>query len=228
MVRPHAPSVEKDDSSAFDGDDFMSWDDTIGAENSRDFDTSELEEICDAFEKGVKVTHRRMSHTLRHHIDYVFTGSDAVTFLVDHGYASSRGKALQIGRKLAYEFGLFNHVTRDYDLEDENYFYCFTSSDQRVARGESRSETASGSEIYPLGMTDDQGSSCGLKYIADAFEEGVEVKSNIFRARTYKNTFVGSDAVTFLVNSRLAKSRQGKKLSSSSTRGYSDYCMAYR
>ena len=83
---------------------------------------------------------------------------------------------------LSYEFALFTHVTKDYDLEDESHLYKFIPRDQR--------------EIFPSGQA---GCQYSMKYIAEAFEEGIEVS---------KNTFVGRDAVTFLVTSNMAKTRQ--------------------
>ena len=114
--------------------------------------------------------------------EYVFTGHDAVSFLLDKAYANTRENALTLGRMLSYEFALFTHVTNDYDLEDKNHLYKFIPRDQR--------------KIFPCGRG---GCPLTLKYIAEAFEEGIEVN---------KNAFVGRDAVTFLVTSNMAKTRQ--------------------
>ncbi|KAL7499901.1 hypothetical protein ACHAWT_008035 [Skeletonema menzelii] len=144
-------------------------------------DVHEMERIRDEFEAGVRVTRRK--HYLRGGtIQYVFTGHDAVDFLLDHGYGNTRENALTLGRMLAYEFALFTHVTNDYDLEDENHLYKFIPSDQR--------------KIFPCGQS---GCPYSMRYIAEAFEEGIEVN---------KRSFLGRDAVTFLVTSNLARTRQ--------------------
>ncbi|KAL7537084.1 hypothetical protein ACHAXR_007576, partial [Thalassiosira sp. AJA248-18] len=184
-----------------------SWDGMADADNSFEFLSYDecsacdsatpgfeaLEHICNKFEHGI-VTHRK-HHMRRKGKGLVFSGSDAVSFLVDNGYApkQSRGQALVIGRKLAYEFALFHHETHDFDLEDEqNLFYVFTPPGQRV--------------INPVAEPHEFSKS--LHAIADAFEEGVVAGSNMYKNRTFKNTFVGSDAVTFLVSSQMARTRQ--------------------
>jgi len=144
-------------------------------------DVHEMERIRDKFESGVKVScHKRYLRGKA--AEYVFTGHDAVNFLLDNAYANTRENALTLGRMLSYEFALFAHVTNDYDLEDESHLYKFIPRDQR--------------EIFPSGQA---GCQYSMKYIAEAFEEGIEVS---------KNTFVGRDAVTFLVTSNMAKTRQ--------------------
>eukprot|EP00573_Skeletonema_grethae_P005799 CAMPEP_0201695996 /NCGR_PEP_ID=MMETSP0578-20130828/7795_1 /ASSEMBLY_ACC=CAM_ASM_000663 /TAXON_ID=267565 /ORGANISM="Skeletonema grethea, Strain CCMP 1804" /LENGTH=109 /DNA_ID=CAMNT_0048181927 /DNA_START=32 /DNA_END=357 /DNA_ORIENTATION=+ len=78
-------------------------------------DVHEMERIRDEFESGVRVSCRK--HYLRGKAtEYVFTGHDAVDFLLNNGYANTRANALTLGRSLAYEFALFTHVTNDYDL----------------------------------------------------------------------------------------------------------------
>lgn len=188
----------------------MSWDGTADADNSLEFlldgcsslfegeqqqlpELDELRHICEIFEKGVKVTCRKYYRRLKlGGGSSIFTGSDAVSFLVDNRFANSREKALRIGRMMAYEFALFRHETNDYDLEDANgLFYKFIPPDQRVIN----------SPLESHGLAT-------LNTIADAFEEGVVVGPNVHKNRTFKNTFIGSSAVTFLVSSQLAKTRQ--------------------
>lgn len=144
-------------------------------------DVHEMARIRDEFEAGVRVT-RRKQYLRGKSVQYVFTGHDAVNFLLDNGYGNTRDNALTLGRMLAYEFALFTHVTNDYDLEDENHLYKFIPRDQR--------------EIFPCGQG---GCPYSMRYIAEAFEEGIEVN---------KRSFLGRDAVTFLVTSNMAKTRQ--------------------
>ncbi len=144
-------------------------------------DVHEMERIRDKFESGVRVSSRK-NYLRGKATEYLFTGHDAINFLLDNGHANTRENALTLGRTLSYEFALFTHVTNDYDLEDANHLYKFIPRDQR--------------EIFPSGRS---GCPYSMRYIAEAFEEGIEVN---------KNSFVGKDAVTFLVTSNMAKTRQ--------------------
>ncbi|KAL7551198.1 hypothetical protein ACHAWF_016132 [Thalassiosira exigua] len=154
-------------------------------------DLKDLERLCDEFEKGVKMKYRK-KYRLQRKGCPVFSGSDAVSFLVDNGHANSRRSAVRLARRMTYEFALFRHETNDYDLEDEkNRYYVFTSPDQR-----------------PDSSSKPRDSSLSLHAIADVFEEGVVVQTHVYKNRSYKNTFVGSAAVTFLVTSQIAKTRQ--------------------
>jgi len=179
----------------------MWWDETADAESRSGFlredeysacdnkvpKLDELSNLCNAFEKGVKRKHRK--YHLRSRCRSLFSGSHAVDFLVDNGYATNREHAVMIGRTMAYEFAMFNHTTNDFDLEDKgNLLYEFTPLDQRVTV-----TTAEESRRF----------SCSLSAIADAFEEGVPIGNNVC-----KKSFKGSDAVSFLVSSGMAKTRQ--------------------
>lgn len=197
----HGSTLEVD----VDGEESMSWDGTADADNSFEFlrDDDECYMACDdklpkfdnleisnAFEKGVKRKHRKKYHFRHKHKGHTFAGSNAVDFLIEEGYASDRNHALNMGRQLAYDFGLFRHTTNDFDLEDKkNLFYVFTPPNQRVMGP---------AEYLPY----------SLNKIADAFEEGVVVGPNVYNSRKFKASFVGSNAVTFLVSSQMAKTRQ--------------------
>jgi hypothetical protein len=85
-----------------------------------------LEEVAIAFRKGVIVsTHRQNLRTYRK----TFVGSDAVTFLIDNGYAKSREEAVTIGCQLAEKMKLFEHVLRKHDFKDAHLFYHFLMFD---------------------------------------------------------------------------------------------------
>jgi hypothetical protein len=86
-----------------------------------------LEEVAILFQKGVQVsTHR---HKLRTYMK-TFVGSEAVTFLVDNGYAKSREEAVTIGRQLAEKMKLFEHVLRKHEFKDAYLFYHFLILDK--------------------------------------------------------------------------------------------------
>ena len=168
-----------------DCDSNMSWDGTdhVVDNNSLSEDgvpgSYELMQICDAFERGVKMTRRKQHLRHKHH---VFTGYAAIDFLVNNGYAKSREQALKIGRLMAYDYALYRHETNDFDLEDnKNLYYVFTTPSQRIIH----------SAEY---------SSYSLNDMLETFEEGILVDS--------QKRFEGCAAVDYLVNNRCAKTRQ--------------------
>ena len=129
-----------------------------------------------------KLLGRRPSNT--------FSGAAACTFLLNENYASTRGHALQIGRALACEFDLFAHEKNDFVLEDSDKIkYKFIPAEKRVINA----------------VVEDDDSS---NNISDSFEEGLLTKTNVYKHKSYKRSFWGNDAVTFLCESNMAKSRQ--------------------
>jgi hypothetical protein len=63
-----------------------------------------------------------------------FRGSRAVDFMLSTKLATSREDAVHIGRNLQAEFGLFQHVTREFKFRDEyDYVYFFTDVKKRRA-----------------------------------------------------------------------------------------------
>lgn len=88
-----------------------------------------LGEVAIAFRKGVVVsTHRHNLRTYRK----MFAGSEAVTFLVDNGYAKSRPEAVTIGCQLAEMMNLFEHVLRKQQFKDAYLFYHFLILDDNM------------------------------------------------------------------------------------------------
>lgn len=87
-----------------------------------------LEEIAESFKKNVKVSDQK--YHLKTYKN-CFVGKEAVDYLVKSGTATSREDAVQIGRALAGEFHLFEHVARDHDFKDEKLFYRFLKEGER-------------------------------------------------------------------------------------------------
>ncbi|KAG7340919.1 glutamine amidotransferases class-II [Nitzschia inconspicua] len=81
-----------------------------------------LTEIADAMRQSVKLTPYRYKFRL---YKTAFVGSDAIAFFLSAGYAYSRPEAVHLGRKLAKQFRLFDHIEGKYMLEDEPYMYYF-------------------------------------------------------------------------------------------------------
>ena len=86
-----------------------------------------LDEVAIAFQNGVTVSKNktRFSRVYRE----TFRGKDAVDFLVESGYASSREEAVSLGRRLAEEKKLFEHVYCRHQFKDANLFYHFLVHD---------------------------------------------------------------------------------------------------
>ncbi|EQC34994.1 hypothetical protein SDRG_07236 [Saprolegnia diclina VS20] len=80
-----------------------------------------LREVAQALRRGVEIKNRRVN--LRTY-DLCFVGCEAVTWLVEHGYAPSREAAVELGRNLVCG-GLMNHVADSEHFQDKTLFYRF-------------------------------------------------------------------------------------------------------
>jgi hypothetical protein len=172
-----------------DGDDTKSQDFLPPIDN--------LKEISIAFEQGVTVKNHRFRSKL---FPNTFIGSDAVDFMVVSEIATSRKHAVQIARALTREYNQFEHCMRDHDFEDNHMFYCFVDKSKRTEP-----------------ITKCKAQEMSLDEIASAFENGVSVRNRKYRMITYPNSFIGSEAVEFLMKSNLAETRSdalklGRKL----------------
>ena len=76
-----------------------------------------LSDIAESFKAGVDIRDRK--YLLKTYKD-VFVGSSAVDFLVESGHAETREDAVILGRALADQFHLFEHVTRDHEFKGES------------------------------------------------------------------------------------------------------------
>ncbi|CAJ1955355.1 unnamed protein product [Cylindrotheca closterium] len=121
--------------------------------------------------------------------DDTFVGRDAVDFILEKGFACCREDAVFLGQRLQKELNLFYHVSWDHSLKDGNYFYRFTDVTEKCVSEHPRI------------------SSLELLKIAEAFERDVKVSSHFHHFVMYKRTFIGSQAVDYLVNSGLARCR---------------------
>jgi hypothetical protein len=85
-----------------------------------------LKEIAEALRSGIK------GKSLKYHFQTYhnsFRGTDAVDFLVNSGFAASREHAVVIGRRLAKELKVFQHVAGKHEFKDEPLFYVFLAYD---------------------------------------------------------------------------------------------------
>jgi hypothetical protein len=113
--------------------------------------------------------------------------------LVAANYASSRGEAVALGRDLARELNLFEHVTQKHELEDDYVFYRFIERGKRVQSAPEQSTIREATTLMK---------------VANEFRRGVMVGTHFYRFKNYKRTFTGSEAVDFLVNSSMAATRK--------------------
>lgn len=87
-----------------------------------------IHEIAESMRKSLRV--KNHTYRLTTYRD-CFLGTDAVDFLVTYGFAYSREEAVELGRKLAREVKLFQHVARKHDFEDKPYYYVFLEYDTK-------------------------------------------------------------------------------------------------
>lgn len=163
--------------------------------NIHDYSPDELAQVAIKFERSVVVkTH------IYHLMIYAntFVGSDAVDFLVRSNIAGNRQHAVEIGNKMMMTFKLFRHVTDNHDFQDDRLFYRFTP----VAERHSLSYATS---ILREETWDTERK---LTAAAESLRRGVLVKNYKCRGKLYRQTFQGSVAVDFMVNSSLASSRR--------------------
>ena len=85
-----------------------------------------IKEIAESMRKSLRVR----DHTIKFRTyKNCFKGKEAVDFLCSFGFAYSREEAVSLGRRLAREVRLFDHVLRQQDFEDEDDFYQFLDFD---------------------------------------------------------------------------------------------------
>jgi hypothetical protein len=153
-----------------------------------------LTEIADAMRSHVEIKNRRHFHKL---YKDCFVGSEAVTYLVKSGYSEDRLSAVKIGKEVALQCNLFEHVEKEHEFEDAHLFYRFNTIDDE-------------SNMVDL-------DSSALKRLAERLQDNIETKSHRHHLRVYKDTFTGEEAVSLMVSSGMTKSREeavalGKKV----------------
>jgi hypothetical protein len=85
-----------------------------------------LKTIAEALRSGLK------GKALKYHFQTYhnsFRGTDGVDFLVNSGFAATREYAVAIGRRLAKELKVFQHVAGKHEFKDEPLFYVFLTYD---------------------------------------------------------------------------------------------------
>lgn len=158
----------------------------------KDESSHSLEAIAQALERSVPI---RNNHYHFRVYKNTFVGSECIDYLVRAHFASSRSEAVALGRRLANEMTLFEHVALDHELKDEFLFYRFTDPSRRTNR------TTIG-ETIRLERSED------LAHTADILRQKVTVRDRIYRLRKYRRVFVASDVVTLMIKNGMASSRE--------------------
>ena len=164
-----------------------------------------------------------------------FIASEAIDAMIRYKMVDSRREAVLLGRRLQNEIQLWNHVTNDHDFADDYLFFRFNPETARKIRREShmistkirisdgsssaassrsrRPDVQSSSNLWKRDYVEDDGNKSGvskefLQYAGEQLRQGVHVQHQTYRLKTYRNVFVGSQAVDFFVQSRLVSSRE--------------------
>jgi hypothetical protein len=157
-----------------------------------------------------------------------FVGSECVDYLVRSKFASSRPEAVELGRRIASELNLFEHVTLDHELKDGFYFYRFTNRTERVSwhcdvvfNLQSNEEFGSWHLIHakPIYIFQNESNpltdslnlserTLSMQEIARKLLRGMHVKDRKYKLRTYRMCFVGCEMVDFMVQARIVSSRE--------------------
>jgi hypothetical protein len=156
-----------------------------------------LDDIATEFEKSVKVGDHRYRLKIYKNC---FVAEEAVSYLLRAKFARSRLDAVELGRKLAARLNLFEHVSKGHSFQDGYLFFRFTEKGQR--------REDHGKSTENLFKIDDSDSVFMLQEAADSFREGVIVKTHVYHFKRYHRTFVGCQAVDYLVHSSLAATRK--------------------
>jgi len=131
-----------------------------------------------------------------------FLGTDAVKVLQD---ASHRpvSEVVAIGNRMV-EQGAFRHVTNQHNFENRKLFYEFVSdaeeamSGKQVASPGSPGKLTTPSPRWETEATHSEWSTEEVVELFGRFKESGNIRDRTFHGRTYRDCFVGSEAVKWL------------------------------
>lgn len=140
-----------------------------------------LNQMAKQFKEIIDVRDRSYKRTVYRD---VFIGKDAVDAMIYNGMASSREHAVQLGRLLANEFGLFRHATHEHDFKDGFFFYSFVEDDDQSlgSFGSNNEESVS--------LPDVPENNAETEVVR--FMNVVQVRHRRYHMKLYENVFVGS------------------------------------
>lgn len=156
-------------------------------------DQAQLDALGQALQFSVASEDRKCKKT-RKKFRACFLGSDAVDILMTLGKFQTRYQALAVGRLLQENKNMFDCVNspKVYQLEDDKrLFYEFTTN---TTAGTTRPKN--------------DALLINLEEKMRVFQRGVKVKDRSHRLTTYKNCFVGKEAVDLMMRNKMASTRQ--------------------
>eukprot|EP00980_Cylindrotheca_fusiformis_P017682 scaffold5540_cov96-Cylindrotheca_fusiformis.AAC.10 len=147
-----------------------------------------LQKLAGVFMSGCKIgTH---SYLLKRY-ENTFVGSEAVDFMLRENLASTREDAVFLGQRFYKEMNLFHHVCWDHTFKDGYYFYRFTD------KNENEEDLASLQSDTPE----------HLSMIANTFSKEMEVATHFVLYSSYKETFLGREAIDHMIRTGMASTR---------------------
>jgi len=172
-----------------------------GANEVQETRETNLMELAQAFELGVKTSKNEIGDMQVE----TFIGSDAVDWLLNAEFASSRSDAEKLGQQLLKEINLFEHVPRGMDFFDDYRFYRFTDVKQRTYPEGHENYTKG---IFSPGESPMERSREDIENIGQFFRSSVKTRTHYYRNAAYHKCFIGSEAVDWIIYSSLAQSRR--------------------
>ena len=160
-----------------------------------------LHDLSQKFKENVSVQHRRYRLRL---YKSCFVAEEAVSWLIQAGYAFTRRGAVQLGRALQ-RANLFEHVCGDHAFRDGYYFFRFitinttNNNNKYNSTNNTNNDPNAESVVVRSPPSED---------VVEAFKAGIDIKDRKYHLKTYKQCFVGCDAVTWFVEHGYATSRK--------------------
>jgi predicted ATPase len=160
----------------------------------------QLSQIGNLLKRGLWVKDR--SYRLKSY-PKCFIASHAVDYMVKEGFCTSREEAVELGKELQNELGLWHHVCNDHEFEDKYLFFRYSTTNFDSSRDDDALSFKSGSSLGGSHVSD-----MPISDIASKLFRGLNVKDRFYKMKKYRNCFVGSEAVDFMVQAKLASSRE--------------------
>ena len=135
-----------------------------------------------------------------------FVGEECVSFMVSNNICFTRCQATERMHRLV-KAGMVVHVDEDHhDFEDGLYLYCFVSPKRKFKDVDSRygdvlrdrEQAVNDRERFKLQQ---------IQKVKDQCKKGFEVKDRKMMFKSYKQCFVGEEAVSWMVETKMATSR---------------------
>ena len=96
--------------------------------NSKHNELTALLDAANALENGILIKdYKWRSKTYKD----TFVASNAVDFMINSSLAETRRDAVKLGREMAKQLNLFQHVTNDHEFSDDYLLFKFTNDDDR-------------------------------------------------------------------------------------------------